>query len=431
MAATRRKAAGKVTVPPARLTRITPSSSGWRSASRRHDGELAELVEEEDAVGGQAHLAGSERPAPPADERDDGGLVVRRAERAAGRAARRRAGRSRPPSGCGSPSARRRASSGGSRPARRSASMVLPEPGGPTMRRWWRPAAATSSGTPADRLAPDVGRGRDGAGAATGGGRGRRRGPGRRPRRTATARRAWPRRATSAAAHQRRLPDVAQRDHQAERRRRVGQGDHARHVAQRAVQAQFAAEGEALGAPGAQLAGGDEEADGDGQVEAGAALAHARGRQVDRDPPQRPRQAAREDGGADPVACLAHRGVGQAHDGEPGQAVGDVDLDRDGAADGATSVAEATEASMLKERSHWRLFLGRICLCPRTGCSQAGTMGMRPTTRSDQWTPTDHGTVHARSHPVDRSRGWSVTAYRQCQLFSISGTTEAGDIETI
>ena len=36
-------------------------------------GELAELVEEQDAVGGQADLAGPQRPAAAADQRDDGG----------------------------------------------------------------------------------------------------------------------------------------------------------------------------------------------------------------------------------------------------------------------------------------------------------------------------------------------------------------------
>ena len=35
--------------------------------------------------------------------------------------------------------------SGGSNPTRRSASIVFPDPGGPTIRRWWRPAAATST----------------------------------------------------------------------------------------------------------------------------------------------------------------------------------------------------------------------------------------------------------------------------------------------
>ena len=57
------------------------------------------------------------------------------------------------PLGSGSPTAERmratsRASSvasGGSRPGRRLASMVFPAPGGPTMSRWWAPAAATSS----------------------------------------------------------------------------------------------------------------------------------------------------------------------------------------------------------------------------------------------------------------------------------------------
>ena len=109
----------------------------------RH-GELAQLVEEEHAVGRQAHLTGSERPAAPADEGDDGGLVVRRAERrvinqhAVGQGA-----------ACGGMDAGHRERllqrewREQHRP-RRSASMVLPDPGGPTMRRWCRPAAATS-----------------------------------------------------------------------------------------------------------------------------------------------------------------------------------------------------------------------------------------------------------------------------------------------
>ena len=87
MAATRRNAAGKVTVPPARLTRIDPLLERLAQRLEGGDGELAELVEEEDAVGGQAHLARPERPAAATDQRDDGGLVVRRAERRAARAA--------------------------------------------------------------------------------------------------------------------------------------------------------------------------------------------------------------------------------------------------------------------------------------------------------------------------------------------------------
>ena len=46
-------------------------------------------------------------------------------------------------------------------------------------------------------------------------------------------------------------------------------------------------------------------------------------------------QPAREEGGPHPVAGLAHGGVGQADDGEAGEPVRDVDLDRDGLPDGA------------------------------------------------------------------------------------------------
>ena len=66
-------------------------------------GELTEFVEEQDAVRGQAHLTGTERPAPPAHQGDDGGLVVRRTEGRALAAARPRAGRSRRQSEYGSP----------------------------------------------------------------------------------------------------------------------------------------------------------------------------------------------------------------------------------------------------------------------------------------------------------------------------------------
>ena len=69
-----------------------------------------------------------------------------------------------------------------------------------------------------------------------------------------------------------------------------------------------------------------------GEVEAAAALAGARRRQVHRDPLERPVQPARQQRRPDTVARLATRGVGQADDGEAGQTVRDVDLDVDRAA---------------------------------------------------------------------------------------------------
>ena len=112
-------------------------------------------------------------------------------------------------------------------------------------------------------------------------------------------------------------------------RRGVGQGDHARDVAERAVQPELPAEGR-----GPRCRPGSARR----RRRAGRRRWGDRGRhhpcarptgQVDRDAPQRPRQSARQDGGPDPVPRLAHGGVGQADDGESGQAVGDVDLDRD------------------------------------------------------------------------------------------------------
>ena len=40
----------------------------------------------------------------------------------------------------------------GNRPGSRSASIVLPEPGGPIIKRWCGPAAATSRGAPTEPL---------------------------------------------------------------------------------------------------------------------------------------------------------------------------------------------------------------------------------------------------------------------------------------
>lgn len=69
------------------------------------------------------------------------------------------------------------------------------------------------------------------------------------------------------APHQGRLADIAQRHHHPKRRGGVGQGDHARDVPQRAVQAEFAAEAQPVRTAGWELVGGDQYADGDGQVE--------------------------------------------------------------------------------------------------------------------------------------------------------------------
>src|SRR3974377_1141775 len=57
---------------------------GWAKGLEGGDRELAELVEEQDAAAGEAHLSGPERPAATSDQRDDRGAVVWRTERAPG-----------------------------------------------------------------------------------------------------------------------------------------------------------------------------------------------------------------------------------------------------------------------------------------------------------------------------------------------------------
>jgi hypothetical protein len=104
----------------------------------------------------------------------------------------------------------------------------------------------------------------------------------------------------------------------------VEAGDHRHHPghrSQRPVEPQLAQEGATGDRVGGEVAGGDQQADGDREVEAGPALADGTRRgQVDGDPLQWPREPAGEEGGAHPVARLAARRVGQAHHVERGQA---------------------------------------------------------------------------------------------------------------
>ena len=156
------------------------------------------------------------------------------------------------------------------------------------------------------------------------------------------------------ATDQRGLTHVAQRDHQPERRRGVGQGDHARDVPERPVQPELAAEGQALGATRGQLTRGDEQADGDRQVEPRSPFAHAGWREVDCDSSQRPGETGREDGGTDPVPRLANGCVREPDNGESRKSVRDVDLHRDRAPDGTTQRRGGDCGEHAGERSHWR-----------------------------------------------------------------------------
>src|SRR5271157_4212790 len=91
-----------------------------------------------------------------------------------------------------------------------------------------------------------------------------------------------------------------------------GHRQHSRNRAHAAVKAQFADQEKAAQVGRGQCAISAQDADGDGQIEAGAFLFQVGGGQVDGDVGGRYQVTGVLNGGADAVAALAHRGVGQA-----------------------------------------------------------------------------------------------------------------------
>ena len=80
-----------------------------------------------------------------------------------------------------------------------------------------------------------------------------------------------------------------------------------------------------------QVLVGDQHRQGDGEVEMVAFLAQVGGSEIDDDGLGIQIEAAVLDRGAHPLAALAHRGIGEAHDLDLGESVVDVDFDLDGA----------------------------------------------------------------------------------------------------
>ena len=117
--------------------------------------ELRHLVEEQDAVMGQADLAGP-RDGAAADERDIGDRMMRRAERALGQQARARWQQSATECTVVTSSASSKVS-GGRIPASRRAIIVLPAPGGPISRSVVAARGRDLERAPRERLTVDVG----------------------------------------------------------------------------------------------------------------------------------------------------------------------------------------------------------------------------------------------------------------------------------
>ena len=113
----------------------------------------------------------------------------------------------------------------------------------------------------------------------------------------------------------------------------LGRGDrrrqHARHRLDAAVQRQLAQREAPLGEVGRQHAHDHQEGERDRQVVVAALLGEVGRRQVHGDPPRRQGEAHGGERRPHPLAALGHGLVGQAHDGEGGQARAHLDLDVD------------------------------------------------------------------------------------------------------
>ena len=99
---------------------------------------------------------------------------------------------------------------------------------------------------------------------------------------------------------------------------------------------------------GAHLPGGEQDADGDGDVVGSAVLAPVGRRQVDRDAGERVVEAGVPDGAADSLACLRERCVRQPHDLAARQAGRDVHLDAH------ELPAQAADDRGVQDREHGR-----------------------------------------------------------------------------
>ncbi len=350
MAAISMNRAGKTAVLAARAMVTVPSSSGWRSTSSDAPIELRHLVQEQDAVVGQADLAGPRdrrrrRPAPTSETVWCGarnGRSLQQAdagrEQAADRVDRRALERL--------VEGERRQDAG--HPPAPSSSCR--RPGGPTIRRLWPPAAAISSA----RLASVCPRTSEKSGAAAGcaaiggivtariadaGGvqGGDRVGETTRPgmtRRAARRRRLRPR-CWRAAGWPRRPP--------CGRRPQSGRTPRVAWIA--AVQRQFAEQDDVVHLPAFDDAGRGQDTEGDRQVERRARLADVGRRQVDRDAVRREFEAGIPDGAPHPVAALADARVGQSDHREGREAERHVHfhVDREGLDAEDRGAAEAGE----------------------------------------------------------------------------------------
>ena len=197
----------------------------------------------------------------------------------------------------------------------RRASMVLPHPGGPVRSRWWPPAAVISSARRAvarprtsARSTGSTSRSSGSGGGGSGSGQGC--SPLRQARRSPSVRC----RADVEAGDERRLVRVGRRDDDGPdpaAGERVREDERAGHRTDRAVEPELAEHADAVEASRGKAFLALEQPERDRELEPRAGLAHGRGGEVDGDALQRPRDVARQEGGAHTLARFAPGRVGE------------------------------------------------------------------------------------------------------------------------
>ena len=285
--------------------------------------ELSELIEEEHAAGGRAHLPGPGPGGAPSHQGGHRRRMVGGPERRTGdQPIGQRQSRSRMDPGDLQGRLRRQIGQQADKAARQHG---LARPRRPDKQQVVRSGRGHLQRPPSQRLARDVGEVRLGLGWSHPQSRGRVR-PGRGARQRVEHLPERPDGADPIAGHQRSHGAVAGRHDHRGVVNGVDQGQRSGHRPDRAVESELPQNAGVGDRSCLKLLVGDEHPDRDREVEPGARLRHVARREVDGDALHRPMQLAGDDGGPDAVAGLPARRVGQADDRESRQPVGYVDL---------------------------------------------------------------------------------------------------------
>ena len=303
----------------------------WLAKGIEHArGELTQLVEEEHALARHADFAGSGMTAPTTHERGHGGGVVRGPERGSQHEARRREGQSGRAVDPGHGAGRIRTEIG-QEPDESTGEHGLARPRRSDEQEMMTSGRGDGQRVAGRLLAPHVGE--IGTGVGGHGHDGRVDVGPRQPFGQGTHGLAQPADGPGPLAEaQHRHVGIGPRDDHPPLGQDVDQWKDALYRADAAVETELADGRDIAEQLERNLPGRPQDAECNRKVEARADLSQPARGEIDGDPSQRPFETARLDRGADAIARFATRRIRQTHDREPGEPIGDVDLDGDSSA---------------------------------------------------------------------------------------------------